>query len=350
MKTVRLVTWNLENLFHPETGGPRFDYTPHEGWTVDLYKAKIARLAGVFNQMINNYTQKHKTGLIFGLTEIENPGVAQELIESMDKSNFKIAVDPDFEHSYHDTLIIYDGNFYDIVHCRYHQVFERYDKGDVCEVQLKIKGTEELLTVFCCHFKARPSNKYYTQMYRQAVCDNIQNLIWRMHGGFEIQKEIQRIKDDTTSKPTQFKTYPNVVVMGDFNDEPFSTSITDYMNATYDINFVRDIRDLGRVPLYNASWEKLMSEKPGTNYYEGSFTSRWTMLDQMVVSPSLVSLEKKEGLRYRKGSFDVIQNLTADSKGIPFRTITWDEDDNQVFQEGYSDHFPVTLELEYLEG
>ena len=143
---------------------------------------------------------------------------------------------------------------------------------------------------------------------------------------------------------------PNVVVMGDFNDEPFSTSITDYMNATYDINFVRDIRDLGRVPLYNASWEKLMSEKPGTNYYEGSLTSRWTMLDQMVVSPSLVSLEKKEGLRYRKGSFEVIQNLTADSKGIPFRTITWDEEDNQIFQEGYSDHFPVTLELEYLEG
>ncbi len=51
-----------------------------------------------------------------------------------------------------------------------------------------------------------------------------------------------------------------------------------------------------------------MSEKPGTNYYEGSLTSRWTMLDQMVVSPSLVSLEKKEGLRYRKGSFEVIQN------------------------------------------
>lgn len=350
MKTVRLVTWNLENLFHPETGGPRFDFTPHEGWTLDLYNAKLQRLAAVVNQMINNYTQKHKTGMLFGLTEIENPRVAHELIDRTGRKNLKVAIDPEFGHSYHDSLIIYDSDFFELISCRYHQVFERYDKGDVCHIELKIKGTEEKLNVFNCHLKARPSNKYYTEMYRQGVCDNIQNIIWRMHGGDELQKEIQQIKDEVTPFPNKFKHFPNVVVMGDFNDEPFSSSMTDYLNATYDINFVRDLRDIYRVPLYNASWEKLFSERPGTNYFEGSMISRWSMLDQMIVSPSLVSLEKKEGLRYRKGSFDIIQNLTADDKGIPFRTVSWDADDNLVWLEGYSDHFPVTLELEYLEG
>jgi len=350
MKTVRLITWNLENLFHPETGGPRYDFTAHEGWTIELYKAKLNRMAAVFNQMMNNYTQKHSTGVIFGLTEIENPRVAHDLIECIGRKNLKVAVDPNFGHSYHDTLFIYDGDYFDLLSCRYHQVFERYDKGDVCQAEFKMKATDENFHLFCCHLKARPNNKYYTQMYRQGVCDNIQNIIWRMHGGDEIQKEIQHIKDETTPKPDKFKRFPNVVVMGDFNDEPFSTSITDYLNATYDINFVRDLRDVYRVPLYNPSWEKLSSEKPGTNYYEGSMTSRWTMLDQMMTSPGLVDLEKKEGLRFRKGSFEMIQNLTADAKGIPFRTVVWDKDDNLVWQEGYSDHFPVTLELEYLEA
>ncbi len=186
-------------------------------------------------------------------------------------------------------------------------------------------------------------------MYRQAVCDNLQNTIWRLHGGAELQNEINHLKDETAVKPTEFKAYPHVVLMGDFNDEPFSSSLMDYLFATYDVGFVRAQKDLSRVTLYNASWEKLFSERPGTNYFEGSPTSRWSMLDQMMLSPSLLKVGAEKGLKYRKASFDLIQNLTATDAGIPFRSVGWDDEDNQIWTEGFSDHFPVTLELELVE-
>ncbi len=361
---IQVVTWNVENLFHPETGGPRYDLTPFEGWTEARYKAKVARVAKAINTMVASAKAKG-IPFIVGLTEVENERVVKDLLKHL-PAQFAMARDPNFEQEYHDCVILYDKSFFELESCSYNQVFERFSRGDVVRANLVVKGSQPLkalkatkagksskkekladrktLSVFCCHLKARPSNQYYTEMYRQAVCDDIQTAIWKMHNGIVVRNAAQRAKGEDKKKPESLALDKNVVVMGDFNDEPFSSSLLDYLNASYDKNFVVQQKDIKRVVLYNCAWEWLSQKKPGSYFWERGSVTKWSMLDQIIVSPSL--LNASSGMEYVENSFRVEQDITADENGVPFRTCTWDKDDNVVWLKGFSDHFPVRIELE----
>jgi exonuclease III len=91
---------------------------------------------------------------------------------------------------------------------------------------------------------------------------------------------------------------PYLVIMGDFNDEPFDRSIAEQINSTRDRELAR------RKPrefLYNASWRHLGEATPhpgdpsspsgaGTYFYRrgGPFT-RWYTFDQVLVSASFLT-------------------------------------------------------------
>jgi hypothetical protein len=344
-KSVKVVTWNLENMFHPKSGGPRNDFTPHEGWTLQLYNEKIKRLADVMLKIFKKHGTS-STPFVFGLTEIENEVVVNDLLKYL-PARYKLAKDRTFRHKYFDTAIIYDSTYFSVKKAQYHQVFEKYPRGDVVQVDLVSRKSKEVLTVFCCHLKARPRNKYYTSMYREAVCDNMQTLIWKMHGGDKMLARVNRIKSKTTPVPKSLNLDKNIVVIGDFNDEPFSKSMMEYLLASYDKSFVLNQEDIYRVFLYNCSWEKLRSAKPGSLYYNKSHHSKWSMLDQIVISPAL--LKKDSKVQYKSGSFKVIQDLTAGKDGKPIRTNDWDDEtDEVIWLEGYSDHFPVIAEFTFV--
>ncbi len=340
-KQIRVITWNVENLFHPETGGPRYDLTPHEGWTVRRYKAKVARVAKAIAKMITA-NSKGSEPFVLGLTEVENEKVVQDLLEYL-PPNVAMARDPSFGHEYHDCVILYDKSTFEVVNCRYNQMFERFPRGDVVRVELRIKKSKRSFHVFCCHLKARPSNQYYTEMFRQAVCDDMQTAVWQIHDGEKVRKQIRRIKGGD-KKPRELELDKNVLLMGDFNDEPFSSSLLEYLNASYDRNYVLSQKSVEKVVLYNCAWEGLATAKPGSYFYEKGKVTNWSMLDQIVVSPALLS--GVAGLRYVPSSFRVEQELTADENGVPYRICSWNDDDELVWQPGYSDHFPAMITLE----
>jgi hypothetical protein len=341
METIGILTWNLENLFNPKTGGPRYDHTPLEGWTEKLYQKKVIRISEVLKRIISELERAGKP-IIIGLTEIEDYTVAEDILKRL-PTRFKVAKDPNFSSRYHDAIVIYDEKSLNLDYCKYHKVFERFDKGDVLQTDFTVIGTSEKLTTFCCHLKARPSNQYYTSMYREAVCDNIQTLIWKMHDGHKVKDQIMQTKSEDEVAPTDLPKRPNIIVMGDFNDEPHSKSLIEYLLATYDKNYVKNWTGVENIPLYNCSWEKMLSEKPGTLYYEKSPSSNWSMLDQIIVSPGLLQDDSK--LKYKKNSFHIYQDYTVDERGVPFRTSIKDEDWNTIWQDGYSDHLPVSIQL-----
>lgn len=87
-----------------------------------------------------------------------------------------------------------------------------------------------------------------------------------------------------------------LVTLGDFNDEPFAASMSDYLLGSRDRELVRA---RPRVRLYNPFWRWLghvheHSSEPhcavaGTYYYEsGARSSRWFTFDQALVSASLL--------------------------------------------------------------
>lgn len=84
---------------------------------------------------------------------------------------------------------------------------------------------------------------------------------------------------------------PYVVLMGDYNDDPFSPSLSEHLLATRDRYLVRTHRDL----LYNPFWKRLgeshdhSDDDPpdgvcGTYFYHKGRVSRWFTFDQMIFS------------------------------------------------------------------
>ncbi len=124
-----------------------------------------------------------------------------------------------------------------------------------------------------------------------------------------------------------------VILMGDFNDEPPDRSLTDGLGA---------LITMGNNPseLYN-----LMAPlKQSSNFHTHKYQGQWTMLDQFIVSGSL--LLQKKGMYTRPDAASIFYQdwmLTEDELHPgkrPFRTY-----DGYRYSGGFSDHLPVILDL-----
>ena len=84
-----------------------------------------------------------------------------------------------------------------------------------------------------------------------------------------------------------------VIMFGDFNDDPFSDSMSTLLRSTRDPGCAWD-----RQILFNASWSFLSGDfldrtnAFGTAFYANGTYSRWNTFDQLVVSPNLLGTEQ----------------------------------------------------------
>ncbi len=117
---------------------------------------------------------------------------------------------------------------------------------------------------------------------------------------------------------------PNYIIMGDFNDNPDSNSIQ---------LLIKDSN------LYNPM-EKLRSPVRGSANYRRS----WSMFDQILVSHNFFNYEKGTHSFAHANIFDdkFLTEWKGKYKGTPFRTYA-----GRKYIGGYSDHFPVYIQLKY---
>jgi hypothetical protein len=336
---LNVIFWNVENLFHPESGGPRGNQNPEMGWTMERYQRKITLLGAAMTALI----VQDDIPIIFGLCEIEDERVIRDVLKVLPPF-MTAAIPTNHNLPYLDTTLLYDTRSFTMRSAVYHRLFQRFDRGDVLQVELTVPSSNVTLSVFAVHLKARPENQYLTDMYREAVCDNLQHHAWTVHNGDEISRN-QRKRSNLSESPEVFLSLTeNILIMGDFNDEPFSTSLMQYLRASFDRHHVATQKSIERIALYNCSWEGLADSQPGSYYYPLGLSGPWSMLDQIVISPAL--LNSTSGATYIENSFQVIRHLSADSKGIP-RRMTY-QDQCGEFQwdiDGISDHFPVSITL-----
>ncbi len=84
---------------------------------------------------------------------------------------------------------------------------------------------------------------------------------------------------------------PNIISMGDFNNEPFDVEIEENLKASRD----KELVSIKKRRLYNPFWRVLGFDdiqepyKCGTYYYINSeINSRWLTFDQIIISSSLI--------------------------------------------------------------
>lgn len=98
-----------------------------------------------------------------------------------------------------------------------------------------------------------------------------------------------RLRDEVDQILSKSVSPPYVILLGDYNDEPFAASLSDQLMATRDIDLVRKRDHL----LYNPFWGKLgqggSGQKCGGSYfYKGGKTTRWLTFDQIIYSHAFI--------------------------------------------------------------
>lgn len=119
----------------------------------------------------------------------------------------------------------------------------------------------------------------------------------------------------------------HVILLGDYNDEPFDTSISESLQATRDRRFVLKRPHL----LYNPFWRHLSSyehadseEKlsdPGTYFHGNGELTRWRTFDHMMFSSSL--LAEGSGWRLNERETRVV-NIPAYTEMVQARKHVFD--------------------------
>lgn len=107
-----------------------------------------------------------------------------------------------------------------------------------------------------------------------------QNSSVRSHFGHSLRKAVNRVRAEGRG---------HVIALGDFNDEPFDESMTDFLEASRDSDFVRRYPAL----LYNPFWKRIvcgvgyerslpLNGPTGTYFFKGHPVHRWRVIDQML--------------------------------------------------------------------
>jgi hypothetical protein len=108
----------------------------------------------------------------------------------------------------------------------------------------------------------------------------------RSHYGEKLREQFETI---------QSKDIKYLIVLGDFNDEPYNNSMTRYLRGCRDAVFVRQNPSL----LYNPFWKQIScpigyvksadaSTPTGTYFYKSDNLHRWRVFDQMLFCSSFV--------------------------------------------------------------
>lgn len=351
MPHINLTWWNLQNFFDTDDDpiSLDFEYTPAHGWTQERFEQKRDNLARALAA-----THGGEGPHLLAVAEIEKDGLLEQVIAAMGNSRLKVAVDRTGTRDLRgiDVAVAYDRDLFELVEQRSHVVHLRYRTRDIFELVLRLKATGELLVVIAGHWPSRKRGQFETEPLRCAVAENIAFLV-ESHAKVSAEDyELLRAQDNLRALREKWQT--KLLVVGDFNDQPFDRSLVEHLKASKDLGFVTGTRnDIGAfskevadyrerdVFLYNPTARLAAQAELGSYYFAGEdsvTTNPYQILDQLVVSRGLLS---DEGLRLVADSVSLFRDkLVATPSGRP-----------RAFDKGRgtgtSDHLPLLARLAY---
>jgi hypothetical protein len=345
MSEIKVAFWNVQNLFDTKVSeiAADLEYTPANGWDQKAYDAKVKNLAEVLKGLHGG-----KGADLLGLCEVENLGVVQDLVGKLNRPDYKIAhvQTPDIRGI--DCSLVYSGDLFKLVGTPVgHLIHLRYPTRDIFQVRLKMKPNGPELVVLVNHWPSRSRGLYETEPYRITVASRCGRIV---DGLLKYPRKEYLVMPDTknTLNLLNKRWDSNILLMGDFNDEPFNRSILDELKASSGTDKLEEpIKKSSKrktpspkdylqeqAYLFNCMWSILGMPDTGSYYYSGS-TNTMNVLDQFIISRGLHY--GLQGLATKPGSVQIARPNCMTS-GKKKRPVAFDKKS----QKGYSDHFPIT--------
>jgi endonuclease/exonuclease/phosphatase family metal-dependent hydrolase len=331
--------WNVENLFAPEDYAERPAWLAKrisadlKGWTAELFAVKVNQVASVIAGM--NTAEGPD---ILGLCEVENRFVLDSLCDRLNqllpsREYTPVHADSTADQRGIDTAFLYDSKKYghDPATLFSHFIVRRTGTRDITQATFTTPAGVPLV-LLCNHWPSRSGGTYESRGYR-------------MTAGETLSYFHQRIREELG------EDIP-ILAMGDFNDDPFDESLVVHAEATRERGDVERTESVPR--FYNLAWRYLQqrvvdrggNEKllHGTLYFKGN----GNVFDQLLVSKGLLLptsplrvIEESARMEIFPAMVDARVNEGPIRFGLPKGDV-----DKNVNRQGYSDHFPVSVQLE----
>lgn len=313
-KPIRFAFYNVENLFDteddPATQDEEFLPTSDKQWTPERCREKMEQLDRVVAGM--GYPA------ILGLAEVENEKILREFVKTggMKKQDYKYIHYDSPDQRGIDVALIYRKPALRVINhkiLRIHfppEVVEDYTTRDILYVKGRIQD-EVLVHIFINHWPSRRGGVEESEPKRLFVA-----------------RQLRRSVDSLF----RINANANIIIAGDFNDEPDNKSLTEVLQANPPVD------SIVTEALYNCA-AALDHAGQGTYAYRGN----WNMLDQIIVSGSLLI----QSNRLRAQEMQIFQPEWAtypdqDGRRVPNRSFG-----GPNYYGGFSDHFPVYLDFRF---
>lgn len=301
--------YNIENLFdienNPSINDNDFLPTSRKQWTKKRYENKIEKIGTVISKIGNEETET--APVLVGLAEVENKKALSDLINSpnlKDKNYSYIHYDSPDERGI-DVALLYKSDIFKVNHSETFSVYLERENGeqDFTRDVLLVQGelNNEHVHIIVNHWSSRREGIKETEFKRIAAANVVNSVI----------KSLK--KENPNSK---------IIVMGDFNDNPNCNSI----------QLLEDESNL-----FNP-FKTVWSYDNGSS----SHNFQWQLFDQILFSTNFFD-PNNSNLSFSNAKVFNSKFLTqykGKYKGQPFRTFV-----GQKYKGGYSDHFPVFIQL-----
>ena len=299
--------YNLENLFDINNDQDTIDddFTPEgkKKWNVKRYKRKQQQISSVISKI--GLKESGYLPSVIGLAEVENRKVLEDLLntDNLKNGNYDIVHFNSSDERGIDVAMLYRKNVFELLHAEPFTLMLTNEEGerdytrDVLMVEGKLQG--ELIYFLVNHWPSRRSGEEETEVKR----------INAAHLNLQV---ISNIKKKTPKA--------KIIVMGDFNDNPNNISVKEHL--------VTD-------EFYNP-FEMIYSKGNGTLTHN----REWHLFDQIIMSRNFF---KEPNFIFDEAHiFDehFLKEWKGKRKGNPYRTYI-----GKWHQGGFSDHFPVYIQL-----
>lgn len=301
--------YNTENLFDTKNNKLTHDddFLPHseKRWTTKRYQNKLLKLGRVIAK-IGDDTSDNPPAIV-GLAEVENKHVLKDLIHSEYLKEYDYGIvhynSPDERGI--DVALIYDKMRFEVTNSEPFSVYLEKEDGSIDYTRdvLLVTGRlhDEEIHLIVNHWSSRREGEKETEYKRLASAETVNRIIDNLK--------------------TDYKD-PKVIVMGDFNDNPDNNSLALLEDNSSLFNPFRTI----------------------STEYKGSLSYRfeWHLFDQILISTNFFD-PKSTKLDFNKAKIfnsEFLAQSYGKYKGQPLRTFV-----GSRYKGGYSDHFPVYIEL-----
>lgn len=311
--------YNLENLFdvHNDKYILDDDFTTsgRKEWTPQRYQKKLQKLSDAISKI--GTEQTGKLPAIVGVAEVESKEVLEELIQQpkLLKGNYGIVHYNSPDERGIDVALLYCKDVFtlDESYPVAVDVTMPNNEPDRTRDILYVKGFLSGMPVhiYVNHWPSRRDGADSTNEKRVTVAKQLMAHINTIDPSQQRKNQEKDLLEAT-----------NVIIMGDFNDDPENDSI--------------------RQEILPYGFQNITA--PLKNFHRGSLNHnfKWNLFDQIMVSDSFIN-DVPEALYFHKADiFDdiMLRQWKGKYRGQPARTFV-----GRTYKGGYSDHFPVFMIL-----